>query len=113
MRKPVVVTVPHQLGKQEAKRRLQSGMGQIRSQLSGFGASVEDHWSNDRVDFTVVALAQTIGGRIDIEEELVRIEVDLPWMLAMLAEKISGRISRQGTLMLTKGDSSTGGPKGA
>jgi len=43
MRKPVVVTVPHQLGKQEAKRRLQSGMGQVRAQLSGIGASVEDH----------------------------------------------------------------------
>jgi|SRR4051794_29661676 len=102
MRKPVVVTVPHQLGKQEAKRRLQSGMGQVRSQLAGFGASVEDHWSEDRVTFTVAALAQTIGGRIDFEDELVRIEVDLPWMLAMLAEKIGGRISRQGTLMLTK-----------
>jgi predicted metal-dependent hydrolase len=102
MRKPVVVTVPHQLGKEEAKRRLQGSTGQIRSQLAGFGASVEDQWAGDRMNFAVAVLGQNICGRIDVEEELVRVEVDLPWMLAMLAEKISGRISRQGTLMLTK-----------
>ena len=102
MRKPVVVTIPHQLGRAEAKRRLQDGMGQVRSQLSGFGATVEDRWTEDRMAFDVAVLAQTISGRIDVGDNEVRLEVDLPWMLAMLAEKITGKIAKQGTLMLTK-----------
>lgn len=103
MPKPVVVTIPHQLGREEAKRRLQGGMGQVRSQLAGVGATVEDHWSENQMRFEVAVLAQTIGGRIDVQDDLVRLEVDLPWVLAMLAEKITGRIAKQGTLMLTKG----------
>ena len=102
MRKPVVVTIPHQLGRDEAKRRLQDGMGQVRSQLSGFGATVEDRWTEDRMAFDVAVLAQTISGRVDVGDNEVRLEVDLPWMLAMLAEKITGKIAKQGTLMLTK-----------
>jgi hypothetical protein len=102
MRKPVVVTIPHQLGRDEARRRLENGMGQVRSQLAGVGASVENHWTDDRMTFDVAVLAQTISGRIDVGDSEVRLEVDLPWMLAMLAEKITGRIARQGTLMLTK-----------
>src|SRR3954470_20436053 len=102
MRKPVVVTIPHQLGRDEARRRLENGMGEVRSQLAGVGASVENHWTDDRMTFDVAVLAQTISGRIDVGDSEVRLEVDLPWMLAMLAEKITGRIARQGTLMLTK-----------
>jgi len=98
----VVVTIPHQLGRDEARRRLENGMGQVRSQLAGVGASVENHWTDDRMTFDVAVLAQTISGRIDVGDSEVRLEVDLPWMLAMLAEKITGRIARQGTLMLTK-----------
>jgi hypothetical protein len=52
--------------------------------------------------FDVAVLAQTISGRVDVGDNEVRLEVDLPWMLAMLAEKITGRIAKQGTLMLTK-----------
>ena len=31
MPKPLVVSIPHQLGKDEALRRLQSGLGNVRS----------------------------------------------------------------------------------
>jgi hypothetical protein len=77
-------------------------MGQVRSQLSGVGATVEDRWTEDRMAFDVAVLAQTISGRVDVGDNEVRLEVDLPWMLAMLAEKITGKIAKQGTLMLTK-----------
>ncbi|EWY40441.1 polyhydroxyalkanoic acid synthase [Skermanella stibiiresistens SB22] len=102
MPKPVVVTIPHQLGREEARRRLQDGMGQVRSQLSGVGATVEDHWSDNQMAFDVAVLAQTISGRVDVMDDMVRLEVDLPWVLAMIAEKITGRIAKQGTLLLTK-----------
>jgi len=63
MRKPVVVTIPHQLGREEARRRLQDGMGQVRSQLSGVGATVEDRWTDDRLAFDVAVLAQAAAER--------------------------------------------------
>jgi len=100
--KPVIVTVPHQLGKEEAKRRLQAGLEQVRGQVSAFATSVEEGWRDDRWSFRVVALAQTVTGRLDVRDDAVQVEVDLPWALALLAEKLKGRIRSTGTLLLDK-----------
>lgn len=102
MSRPVTVTIPHQLGKQEAKNRLQNGTDELRSHLSGIATTIEDRWQGDTMVFRVVALAQNISGRIDVLDDVVNVEVDLPWMLAALAEKIKGRVRHQGALMLTK-----------
>jgi hypothetical protein len=102
MRKPVTVDVPHQLGRVEAKRKLEEGLGQVRHQIASFGANVEETWTGDRMDFRIGILGQTVTGRIDVHEQDVRVEVDLPWMLARLAEKVTHKIKQQGTLMLEK-----------
>ena len=38
MPKPLVMTISHELGREEAKRRLQKSVGQIRAQLAPFKA---------------------------------------------------------------------------
>jgi hypothetical protein len=101
-RKPIVVTIPHRMTKAEARSRIAGGMGQIRGQLAPFASAVEESWDEDRLDFRVVALGQTVAGRIDVEDENVRVEVDLPWMLAALGRKIADRVRHQGTLLLEK-----------
>src|SRR5919199_3980198 len=102
MSKPLVVTVPHELGRQEVKNRLQNGMGQLRSQLAPFASSIEESWTGDRLDFRLVTLGQTITGAIDVLDDSVRIEVHLPWILSLIAEKLKGRIRQQGIAMLEK-----------
>ncbi|HYD67726.1 polyhydroxyalkanoic acid system family protein [Azospirillum sp.] len=102
MSKPLTVTIPHQLGRQEAKDRIDRGLGQLRSQLSSLQANVEETWTEDRLDFRLSVLAQTVAGRIDVDEREVRVEVDLPWLLAKLGEKLTHRIREQGMLMLEK-----------
>ncbi len=102
MSKPVVVTIPHQLGKEEARRRLQTGMGRLRSQFGDKLGSIEDTWTGDHADFRVSVLGQSVTGGLDVGESEVRVEVNLPWILAMVAEKAKGLIQQQGTLMLEK-----------
>ncbi len=102
MSKPVVVTIPHQLGKEEAMRRLQGGIGRLRSQFGDKLGAIEDTWTGDHADFRVSVLGQTVTGALDVRDAEVRVEVQLPWMLAMVAEKAKGLIQKQGTLMLEK-----------
>lgn len=102
MSKPLIVTIPHQLGKQGAKTRIQDGLGQVRSQLGSLGATVEEQWAEDQLAFRVAVLGQTLTGRIDVYEESAHVEVDLPWVLALLGGKIRNRLQKQGTLMLEK-----------
>jgi hypothetical protein len=98
--KPVVVTIPHQLGKEEAIRRLRTGMGRLRDQLGGTIGVVEDTWTADHADVRFSVLGQTVSGGLDVMDREVRIEVQLPWMLAMVAERAKGLIERQGAQLL-------------
>ncbi len=102
MSKPLTVTIPHQLGRDEAKKRLEEGMGQARSYLTPVATSMDEHWTDDRMDFRVVALAQTVTGYIDVQDDCVNVEVQLPWALGLLANKVKDRLQQQGTLMLEK-----------
>ena len=102
MSKPLVVTVPHQLGLAEARRRLETGIGHLKAKFGDKVSSVEDSWEGDRLDVHVQALGQSAQAQLDVAEDHVRVEVQLPWMLAMLAEKAKGLIQKEGTLLLEK-----------
>ncbi len=102
MSKPVVVNVPHDLGRDEARRRLETGFGRIREQIGGKALAFEERWEGERLHFNAGAFGQKVSGRVDVLDKSVRIEVDLPWMLASIAEKLQGRLQKAGTLLLEK-----------
>lgn len=100
--KTVTVTIPHRLGAVEARRRLQQGITQLRTQYAGQVASIEERWEADHMEFQAGLLGQTLTGRLDVQAESVRVELDLPWMLAVLAEKIRGEVEQRGRKLLEK-----------
>ena|ERR671914_648585 len=102
MAKPLVVTIPHRLGKAEAGRRLKEGLGRVRTTFSASMLVLDEAWTGDRMQFRVAVLGQEARGTLDVADEEVRLEVELPWPLAALAEKAKALLTRQGTLMLEK-----------
>src|SRR5262245_33434556 len=102
MSKPVVVTIPHRLGKDVALARLQSGFHHARTKFTHLLTVQEETWSGDHLQFRVSALGQVAAGTIDVAEDHVRLEVMLPWLLAAFAERITPAIRKEGTLLLEK-----------
>lgn len=102
MSKPLVVSIPHRLGREEATRRLKSGLGNARANFAHLLTIEEETWSGDTVNFRVRSLGQVAHGTIDVLEDSVRLEVTLPWLLAKLAEKLTPAIRKEGTLLLEK-----------
>ncbi len=102
MSKPLVVSIPHRLGKDEAVRRLKSGLGNAQTNFAHLFSVQEETWTGDRLQFRVSALAQTASGTIDVFDDHVKLEVFLPWLLAKIAETLQPLIRREGTLMLEK-----------
>ena len=102
MTKPLVVSIPHQLGAAEAQRRLRTGIEQLKEQYSGKFAVLENHWTGQHLDFRISLIGQTVSGKIDVAEDHVMLAVELPWMLAMLAQKAQGLIQSKGQLLLEK-----------
>lgn len=100
MAKPLVVVIPHQLGRQEAKRRLLRGFDDLKARYGDKLTSVDDRWSGDHLDLAVRALGQAISAAIDVGEQEVTVEVKLPWLLAVVAEKARGMIQNEGSRLL-------------
>ena len=102
MAKPLVVVIPHQLGKAEARRRLEAGITQLKQTFGGQYTSVEESWTGDTLQFRVTAVGQAISGTLEVSEDSARVELQLPWMLALIAQKAQRFLQREGTLLLDK-----------
>jgi hypothetical protein len=59
-------------------------------------------WDQDRLNFRAVAMWQAITGAIEVLDDVVRIEIDLPWMMRLLGETIMKQVRGRGLAMLEK-----------
>jgi hypothetical protein len=102
MSTPVTAAVPHRLGKEEALRRLKTGLERARGNFGGLLTLEREQWEGDTLTFQMRALGQSAAGTITVLEDKVMIAVALPWLLAKAAERILPTIKQQTTLLLEK-----------
>ncbi len=101
MSAPLVVSIPHQLGREEATRRLKAGLTRAAASLPVMQVD-EERWEDSRMIFRVRALGQAASGHLDVADDHVRLEVTLPWLLQRFAEVAQAAIRNRGRLLLTK-----------
>ena len=102
---PITVTISHRLGREGAKRRIDDGLVSIRAEVAPYIKTLDYAWDDHQLDFRVVAMMQTITGRIEVYEDFVKVELALPRLLHLLARTIKGRIENHAAALLE-------GPKG-
>jgi hypothetical protein len=106
MRKTIDVSIPHRLTRDEARSRLRQAAGLLQTQIAGTAAGqvaqVHEAWQDYHNDFRFTALGQSITGRMDVEADVIKLSVDVPWILAALADRIRGRIEQEARRLLDK-----------
>jgi hypothetical protein len=102
MSEPLVVSIPHRLGRAEAVRRLKAGMSEVRGSYGHLMSMDQETWSGDHLAFRFSAFGQACDGTIDVADDHVEVRLMLPWLLAMIAHTIQPLIRRETTLMLEK-----------
>lgn len=99
MTQPITIDLPHSLGAQEAKRRMQDGLHKLKEYIPG-QAAIQSSWNGDRLSLKIAAMGQEVEARLDVEESRIHLEVKLPAMLSLLASRIEKALRKQGTEML-------------
>ena len=102
MTTPLSIRIPHQLGRAEARRRIEGGFPNIIGQLPGGGGTCVQRWDGDRLTFSVSGLGQTATGVVDVLEAAVTFEIELPGRVGMIAAGLKGRLQKAGQLLLTR-----------
>ena len=97
-----MVSIPHRLGREEAKGRLDYGVSRVRAELGALVTALDYRWQADTLNFRVEAFWQMVTGRIAVLDDAVDIEIDLPWMLRLLAGTARRQARERTLLMLEK-----------
>lgn len=102
MTTPITISIPHQLGRAEARRRIETGFEKIIHLLPGSSGTCSERWDGDRLSFSVAALGQTVAGAVTVLDAAVTMEIELPGVLDMIASGLKDRLRKVGQLLLTK-----------
>jgi putative polyhydroxyalkanoate system protein len=101
MPKPVVVTISHTMGREQAAARLKERIAVARQMLGSYRiVMVADQWEGDRLNVGLSALGQTVHGTVDVMDDIVRVEVQLPWLLAAFADRIKAVVQQKAPVLL-------------
>ena len=97
------VPIPHELPKEEVRRRLRERSHEMADHIPGPMAEVLTDWPNeDRMNMTIRAMGHDLVGSVEIEDSRLLVEVTLPPMLSFLEPTISGAMQNQGQKLLAK-----------
>ncbi|HZU52116.1 MAG TPA: polyhydroxyalkanoic acid system family protein [Sphingomicrobium sp.] len=99
MTQPIDVDLPHNLGKEEAKRRIGSNIHKLEQHIPG-GAQVQSGWSGDQLNLQIAALGEAVNATIDVRETTVHLKVLLPGMLGMFSSLIQATLQKKGNILL-------------
>ncbi len=102
MAPPLTLSIPHQLGRAEARRRIEAGFAKSLAGVPGGIGRCSQRWEGDRLVFSVAALAQTITGFVDVGDAAVTMEIHLPGVLGLIASGFRSRLEKAGQLLLEK-----------
>jgi putative polyhydroxyalkanoate system protein len=90
MPKTISITLPHDLGAAEAKRRVQEQMDRLCAEYVDKIGRSQVNWTGDTATFDVSALGQNASGSIAIFPDSLKVDVQLPWIMAALTNKVQG-----------------------
>jgi hypothetical protein len=102
MSKAITLTLPHELGRAEARRRIDAGFESFSQHMGAAAGVLTKSWVGDRLSFAFQALGQSVSGHIDVEDAAIRLEVLLPNILALMGETVKRRLRKEGQLLLEK-----------
>jgi hypothetical protein len=101
MSAPLIVTIPHTLGKEEALRRVKPALSRASESFPVLKVE-QEVWSGDRMEVRVRAMGQVAAGNIQVGDNDVRLEVTLPWLLHKFGQVVQKTIAGKGQILLEK-----------
>jgi Putative polyhydroxyalkanoic acid system protein (PHA_gran_rgn) len=99
MSDPVIITIPHRLGKDEAIRRMKGGLASANLPFVTIDHEV---WKGDLLEFSLTGMGQKASGTALVLDNGVRLTLVLPWLLQRFAELAGATLASRAKLLLEK-----------
>src|SRR5687768_14866023 len=93
------VDLPHQPGRDEARRRIANNVHKLTKYIIG-GSEASSGCARDELTRTVAAKRQSIEAKIAVEEKVIHVRILLPPVLGMFAGPIEAMLRNRGSDVL-------------
>lgn len=100
MQRPLDVDLPHQLGREEARRRIAGNIHKLESHIPGGTSRVDSSWEGDTLNLQVHAMGQAVEAKIDVFDTKVHCRILLPGLLSFFAGPIEAMLRQKGSGLL-------------
>ena len=84
--------VEHQLGQEEATKRLKKLLDQVRQQYGQFVTELQGDWADNVLTFSLKTYGFKINGILTVEDEIARLSGNLPFAALAFRGKIEQSI---------------------
>ncbi len=86
------LSVPHQLGRDEAISRLKNESEQVKSKFGAQVSDLQETWEDDLVRFQMKVMGMKVNGQVEFADDEVLIKADLPMAAAIFRGMIEQQI---------------------
>jgi hypothetical protein len=97
----IKIAVPHQLGTDEAKKRITQLISETKAQFGSHVSDLKESWNGDRGDFSFSARGFSVSGNLQVEPTNARMDINLPFAALPFKGRIEKEISARAKELLT------------
>lgn len=105
MANTITISVPHKLGAETAKNRVNDQLLKLQGEYAAHLAQSEINWVGDVAHIKLAALGQKVSAEVAVYMDFVKIDIHLPLLLSMLGGKVQGLIAQRANDTLRIGHS--------
>jgi hypothetical protein len=84
----ITVTVPHQLGQQDAAARLQSFVARLKEKHQDQVSNLQEEWTDNALKFGFKTFGFQFQGTGNVSDTDAKLDVDIPFAAMMFKGKI-------------------------
>ncbi len=96
----IKVSVPHQLGQDEAKSRISKLIAETRVQFGGKVTDLEEAWTGNIDVFRFRAMGFAVEGQLEVQPAELRIDIHLPWAALPFKGRVESEILKHARELL-------------
>jgi Putative polyhydroxyalkanoic acid system protein (PHA_gran_rgn) len=97
----VQLTIPHQLGQEEALARLKGLLAKVKNRYQNQISDLQESWNDNVVDFSFKTYGFGISGQMAVEPADVRFDAKVPMAAMMFKGKIEQTLRDEITRVLS------------
>ena len=94
------LNIPHSQTQEEALKRVKQLLGRLQEEQKGLLTDVQENWDGPNGSFSFSAKGFNIAGTIQVKENEVLLDSDLPFAVALFKGQIASMITDKATALL-------------